>query len=122
ERELNEATGDSEYWDRLRALDEKYPSAQYPERTGRPPAGMNPVERARWELERIIRASSQDKPQYPGEDASPEEMQAYYAQMAAFKERQYDYIENSVNQLLSTDSRDSWYGEFDKLTRNQYAS
>jgi hypothetical protein len=126
-RELSEATGESEFWPALEALEEKYPSAAIPESTGQPPKGMNPQERARWELERILKVTEKGKPDYPGEGATDAEFDAYYAALGEFKKSQYDSIEVAADQLMQLDETEmpgitQWRQQFIDMAKGQYAS
>jgi hypothetical protein len=126
-RELSEATGESEFWPALEALEEKYPSAAIPESTGQPPKGMNPQERARWELERILKVTEKGKPDYPGEGATEAEMDVYYTALGEFKKSQYDSIEVATEQLMALDETEmpgitQWRKQFVDMAKGQYAS
>lgn len=116
----------SPFYARVKALDEKYPSAQAYEGSGQPPKGMNPKERAQWELNRILYSEPEGKPVMP-ENATPEQERAYYAQYNEWKIKQFDLIEQNVAGLLRLDPTEQadvqgWQGELVKLVKNQYAS
>ncbi|MBK8467756.1 MAG: hypothetical protein IPL32_18240 [Chloracidobacterium sp.] len=116
----------SPFYARVKALDEKYPSAQAYEGSGQPPKGMNPKERAQWELNRILYSVPEGKPVMP-ESATPEQERAYYAQYNEWKIKQFDLIEQNVAGLLRLDPTEQadvqgWQGELVKLVKNQYAS
>jgi hypothetical protein len=125
--ELNEATGDEAFWDELELLDEKYPSAAIPESSGQPPKGMNPQERARWELERILKLTERGEPERPDKDADVATKQAYYAALAEFKKGQYDSLEVAADQLMQLDETEfpgitQWRKQFVDMAKGQYAS
>lgn len=114
------------FFDQLDALKAKYPNAGYPEGQGGPPKGMNPAERAQWELSRILKASEAGKPEYP-KGGTPAQMQEYYKAMGTFTPEQRATVERSLNALLAMDETEmpgisQWKGELRKLVGNQYAS
>ncbi len=126
--ELNDATGNDAFWDELDLLDEKYPSAAIPESTGQPPKGMNPQERARWELNRILKATEKGQPDRPDKGADVATKQAYYAALAEFKKGQYDQIEQLLGNLTDDEGKRAegvqpeWLLELKKMVPGQYAS
>lgn len=113
------------FYDQLKALKDKYPNAGYPE-GGDPTKGMNPAERAQYEVSKIIKSSKTDEPEYPV-DGTPEQLQAYYKAMSTFTPAQQQQVQQQLTALLALDETEmpgigQWKGELKKLVQGQYAS
>jgi hypothetical protein len=130
EEELNEATGESAFWKSIEGLAEKYPSADDGAGgSGGVPQGMNPQERARWELEQFLAASKEGKPEYP-EGGTDEEKKAYYAAKRDFDRQQLDLLEQELGRVLSDEvdplaphkTPAEWMPVLQEMIRGQYAS
>jgi len=87
------------YYERVNALDEKYPNAAYPEGKD-PTGGMNPEEKQQYLLEQAYRtANALPKPEWPGDDASKEEKAKYYADLKAYEEQKRQTALDEVSGL-----------------------
>jgi hypothetical protein len=110
------------FLDQVKALDTKYPDAGYPEGAGGPPKGMNPQERAQWQLDQLLYGSGAGGPQKP-ENATPEQLQAYYKAKADFVQTQLDQIETSAGGVFTDQGEPTqeWQTAFKSLTKGKYA-
>lgn len=110
------------FLDQVKALDAKYPDAGYPEGAGGPPKGMNPQERAQWQLDQLLYGSGAGGPQKP-ENATPEQLQAYYKAKADFVQTQLDKIETSSGGVFTDQGEPTqdWQTAFKGLTKGKYA-
>jgi hypothetical protein len=126
EKELNEATGDEAFWEAKNALAEKYPSADDGAASGEggPPKGMNPTERARWELEKYLDQSKEGEPKHPGKDAPQEEKLAYYAELADFTQTQLDALDEHLGIVAGDEARPApeWMPILQEMVKGQYSS
>jgi hypothetical protein len=130
EEELNDATGEGAFWKSIEGLKEKYPSADDGAGgSGGVPQGMNPQERATWELEQFLAASKEGKPEYP-EGGTDEEKKAYYAAKRDFDRQQLDLLEQELGRVLSDEvdplaphkTPAEWMPVLQEMIRGQYAS
>lgn len=63
--------------------------------------GMNPTERALYEIEKLYGYEPPNKPQPPGEGAAPATLQAYYANLAAWEDARLRRIDANLRQLMA---------------------
>jgi hypothetical protein len=111
------------YYDQAAKVAEKYPSAELGGVPTRPPVGMTPPERAKWEVERLITTSEPpDKPVYPGENADAKTLRAYYQELGQWRMAWYDNIEKNFSQLASSPDLASYRSDLEALVEGQYAS
>jgi hypothetical protein len=107
----------------------KFPSVpnKVGEREGLAPRNtkyMNPDERARYELDRMMAYELPGAPERPAEGATPEVMSAYYEKKAAYEKASLDRVDQLLNRFLveKFESTDPWYGIAKKLVTGEYAS
>lgn len=86
----------SPFWDKEDEIKGQY---DIPKKEKGIPSGANPMERAIYELEQMLRVDG--KPQRPADDATPEQMQEYYAEKAAWEEQRLDTLDTRFNKVLS---------------------
>jgi hypothetical protein len=115
------------------ALDQKYPDAGYPEGNGGPPKGMNPQERAQWQLDQLLYGSKEGSPQPPAKGknaeewlkngATPEQIQEYYKAKAEFVKQQLDKIDASAGGVFAEQGEPAqdWQPIFKQLTKGKYS-
>lgn len=119
EKEINQIK--SVFYDRGEAIKAQYPDV--PESERNVPSGANPTERAVYELETLLRVPG--KPTWPGESATPAQMQQYYAAKAAWDEKRLNTIDQRLNQFVAQAEADptaEWQQELVRLVQGRYSS
>jgi hypothetical protein len=104
------------------------------------PGGMTPAERARWELERVMKSHPEgytEEPRHPGDEATDEAKNAYYIEHGKYNEAKYNLIEQEFGSFLNPqqvgkpggpqlqaygEADNAWREELRKLVQGQYAS
>lgn len=127
-KELNEVKGP--FWDDIKAINEAFPSV--PNKVGeretfnvpRNTKYMSPNERAEYEVKNMLGYKPPGQPEYPGEDAKPEEFQAYYKDKAAWDMKRLNQVDRNLNQLIGGEDSfpDAWQALAKDLIEGKYSS
>lgn len=102
----------------IEALNEKYEDVPKGEGTTR---GMNLTERALHEIEKVLGYKPGPYPTHPGDDATPEQLQAYYGAVAEWEVARLTRVDAMLRQMMETPEHyQPWYGEMQRLLQGQY--
>jgi hypothetical protein len=89
----------------LEAVKAKYPDVEeFEGRRDRRKNAMNPFEEAAQVVEDIMRYKPDGYPEWPGDDATKEEVQEYYRQKGVWAEKRLDHKERVLEQMLLDDT------------------
>lgn len=116
------------FYDRIEELGEPPATTSTGDGEARQPRGMRPEEAAAWRIENILQNQTPDKPEWPGEDATPDERQAYYAAKGEYDTAETERVRTEllglVEELKQSQDPDApaLLAEVEQLLAGRYAS
>ena len=113
------------YYDKIKAIKEKFPSIKESKLKGRNIKYMSPKERAEYEIKGLLEYEPPNKPEYPGEKADPKVLQQYYKDKATWDAKRLMQIDRNLNQLYSGETAtypDPWLEIAQDLIGGKYSS